>query len=513
MPRRTPAWAWGHAVARACHRRAALLLGIAALLALSPLSRIASATVDSELAFHRGVSAFGQGDYEAAQREFEAVLAEDDRDSAALHYLGLIDQARGDEAAAVQKFSHAVEVEPENSEARMELAVALLALGRRVEAMRQLSRVLELEPERAEAHLYLGIAHYRERQYASAVKRLEQALALDSGLELEASYYLGLAQAFSGNLGASTGAFGVAEQTEPLHPLGRSAASLRQQIATRTRTWSLSLSGGLEYDSNIALTGAAADERDDGRGIVRLRADVRAMEGERGTLDFGYDGYLGLYFTEGLFSQQTHLLWTAGSYQVGAVRLSGRYDYSFTTLDLGDSFRHLHRLTPGAAMPTGDWGVAQVYYQFQYFDYLQTVSDPSFRRDGPHHSAGVNQFVFLPAPLTHARAGVRGLFFDPKGDEFAFKGFELSGGGGLELPWEAQLELLYVFHLRNYDHKSAFGVGKRRDRSHWLNLECALPLATGLEVSVAAAFIFNGSNIGDFDYNRQIVGSYLTYRF
>ena len=502
--------------AGAMRRRPALLwLGAVALVGLSAAVPVASATIDAELAFHRGVAAFGSGDYEAAQREFEVVLAENPEDSAAIQYLGMIDRARGDAEAALAKFALAVDVDPENTDARIELATALLAAGRRAEAARQLDEVLELEPGRAEAHLYLGIVHYRERRYVSAVRQLEKALELDPGLELEASYYLGLAQAFRGDLGASTGAFGVVEQAEPSHPLGRSAASLRQQLSRRERIWGLSLSAGLEYDSNIAVTGETAEERDDGRGIVRLRADVRALEKERGTIDFGYDGYLGVYFNEGSFSQQTHLVWTAGSLQVGPARLSARYDYSFTTLDLSESFRHLHRLTPGVAIPTGDWGVAQAYYQLQYFDYLQPVTDPSFQRSGLHHSAGVNQFVFLPAPLTTARLGGRGLFFFPEGTEFAFKGFELSGGGGVELPLGAQLELLYVFQLRNYDNDSAFAnpPGPRRDRSHLLTAECSLPLADGLELSLAASFVFNGSNVGRFDYNRQVVGSYLTYGF
>jgi tetratricopeptide (TPR) repeat protein len=476
----------------------------------------ALASVEAELAFHRGVVAFGEESYETARKEFEIVLAEDPGDAVALQYLGMIDQAEGNDAGAIEKLTASVEADAENTDARVDLAAILIKVGRTTEADAQLRMALEIEPDRADARLYLGIIAYRQRSYRAAIGHLKQAKELDPDLEVEANYYLGLAEAFSGDLEASAGAFGVVEQTEPNHPLGRSAASLSRQVKdAKKRIWALGLTGGLEYDSNITVTGDGALQESDGRGVIRLQGDVRAIDKKRGNLDFGYDGYLGLYFHETEFSQQTHLLWTAGSVLVGPVRLSARYDYAFTMLDLTEKFRQLHRLTPAASVPTGSWGVAQVYYQFLYLDYLQPVTDPAFLRDGPSHSVGANEFIFLPEPFSYARLGARFIRYQPDGTEFAYKGFELSAGGGVQLPWESQLSLVYVFQHRKYDDHSVVDPfrRKRHDDSHLLTAEWAVPLGRHFTVSVAGSFTFNGSNIQPFDFNRQIVGTYVSYAF
>jgi tetratricopeptide (TPR) repeat protein len=473
------------------------------------------AGVEAELAFHRGVAAFGRGDNAAARRDFEIVVKEDPDDSAAWHYLGMIDQAEGFDEAAVENLERAVEADPENTDARVDLAASLIKLGRIRDARLLLDQVLTEEPDRADAQLYAGIIAYRERSYREAVERLQNASELDPDLELEASYYLGLAQAFSGDLDASAGAFSVVEQTEPNHPLGRSAAELRNQVRPKRRIWALALTGGLEYDSNISVTGDAALEKDDGRGVIRVQGMVRPVDTKRGTLDFGYDGYMGLYFHESELSQMTHLVWTAGSLAIGPVRLQARYDYAYTTLDLTSSFRQLHRVTAGIAIPTGTWGVAQLYYQFQDFDYMQRVIDPAFDRDGPDHSIGANEFFFLPEPFSYARLGARIFRYRPDGTEFAHDGLEVSTGGEMALPWEFGLQLLYVYQLRDYEYRSVVDpLGRRRqDNGHLLVVELSHHIWAGLSLSVAGSFTFNGSNIRVFDFDRQIIGSYLRYEF
>ena len=47
--------------------------------------------------------------------------------------------------------------------------------------------------------------------------------------------------------------------------------------------------------------------------------------------------------------------------------------------------------------------------------------------------------------------------------------------------------------FRSFELNKAFGV-------HW-------------QVAIAGSFTFNDSNVGLYDYDRDIVGGYLTYRF
>ena len=48
---------------------------------------------------------------------------------------------------------------------------------------------------------------------------------------------------------------------------------------------------------------------------------------------------------------------------------------------------------------------------------------------------------------------------------------------------------------------------------HRATVEFAKPIFEHIEASIAGAFDFLDSNIDAYDYNRSVVGAYLTYRF
>ena len=147
-------------------RNMVVLAGVttAFLLAASP----PVASVESELAFHRGVVAFGRGQLEEAREQFQIVLAEDPADAAAIHYLGLIADAEGKQDEAIELFRRALALTPEDADLRFDLGTTLLEAGRNQEALEVFEEVLEREPDRARAHLFAGIAEYRLRDYAAA---------------------------------------------------------------------------------------------------------------------------------------------------------------------------------------------------------------------------------------------------------------------------------------------------------------------------------------------------------
>ena len=89
-------------------RRGWITLALALALAMAALPQPAGASVKSEIAFHQGVVAYGKGELDAAQAAFEAVLAEDAEDTAAIHYLGLIAAERGDFEAAIARYPSAL---------------------------------------------------------------------------------------------------------------------------------------------------------------------------------------------------------------------------------------------------------------------------------------------------------------------------------------------------------------------------------------------------------------------
>jgi tetratricopeptide (TPR) repeat protein len=495
-----------------------LTVAAAFLLAASPLV----ASVESELAFHRGVVAFGGGELDEAREQFQIVLAEDPEDTAAIHYLGLITDAEGKPDEAIELFRRALALTPDDTDLRFDLGTALLEAGRNQEALEVFDEVLAREPDRARAHLFAGIAEYRLRDYPAAIPHLERAAELDPDLSREASYYRGLTLAYQGDFSAAAGALGVVERQSPAHPLGRSASELREQLRPEAprRPWELAVTSGIEFDSNPTLvgTGLPVGKEEDFRALLRLRTSYRLYDSEHFRFRAGYDGYVSFHEDQGQVDLFTNIGWASGSVRLDPVRFGRRYDFAYTKIDLNQKYQRVHRVTPSFTVREGRWGLSEFYYQYQDIDYFYDNRISDTDRDGQQNSFGINQFIFLEPPIQYLRAGVLYDEYEPQGDEFRYSGYELSAGFGAELPWKVILTASYRFVHRDFRHDTVFVTvdetgTRRRDRINQVELELVRPIGERLELSLLAWVADHDSNVDAFDYDRVIGGSYLTYRF
>ncbi len=288
--------------------RCEAFIAIVAVAVVLATSLDATASVKSEIAFHKGVVAYGDGQFDAAREAFELVLAEDPEDTGAMQYLGLIavEQAKPDEAIVM--YRRALEIDPDDVDLHFDLGAALVEVNQSREARSEFDTVLAAEPDRARAHLFAGIAAYRDGAYRDALPHLERAEELDPSLRSQARYYTGLSQAHLQDFPAAAGAFADAEQS-PLSPLSESARNLRAQVTPddEQRRWDLTLTAGLEYDSNPTLAGETLNQDDDGRGVYRIRGRVNLFETEHYSVAAGYDGYVSTHFYNRLVDLMTHV--------------------------------------------------------------------------------------------------------------------------------------------------------------------------------------------------------------
>lgn len=505
--------------------RACLAVGLACGLVGSS----AQGSVESELAFHRGVVAYADGDLAEARRSFERALAADPEDREALLYLAQILKAQGEPARALEIQDRALALDPEDRQLVFDRAVTLLELGRDVEARAELERVLEEDPDHAEARLYAGVAAYRAADPTAALAHLERAAALDPALELEARYYAGLAEARAGDFPAAVDSLSAVAERSPVSLLGRSANTLSEEMraARLHRPWLLALTAGGEWDSNPTLAGAndflpggqpnpGADSDPDYRGVFLAAGRTRLLSTERSSVSAGYDGYWSLQHDVSRVDLQTHAGWVSGATLIGPIQAGLRYDYAYTFLSLTEPFRQLHRVTPNLAMREGSWGVTQPWYQFQYADFRNVDYPPNatFGRDGPRHRFGVNQFFFLPEPFDYVTIGAAGDLQDSDGTEFRYDGFETALGAGYEFPHAISFAWLWRYAHRDYREASAFAPFEdRKDDAHLVSASLARPILDHWVARVAGSFAFQDSNIPVYDHTRKVVGAYLTYEW
>jgi len=488
----------------------------------------AGADAKSELRFQQGVAVFGAREFGAAREAFEAYLTRNPDDPTTLRYLGLISRYEDKDREAVDYFTRALSLAPTDVLTWVALAETLLKAEQNVPAQSALKTALTLAPQHARLHLYMGIAEYRLRNLPEAIKELERAASLDSDVEREARYYIGLSQAILGNLYASAQAFTEVAESSPAHPLGRSARNLRAAMEPETpeQRWTVSATTGFEFDTNPSAAADILDPDSDFAGSFGVRGLYDVYRGSGFTVRGGYDGFLLKRVDEERVDEQTHVAKAAVFYDYRDVRLSLRYDGSFTLLDLTDKFRLMHVIEPAANLRVGRWGITQGFYQLHRFDYYIDSAEPELDLDGFQHSLGVNQ-IFIPRePFTHIRAGFLWTQRDTDGDEFAHQSFGVNLGAGVLMPWyDIEVSALYRFSHLRFENGSQFpkngtpfesndDVGvKRKEDVHELTFNVNVPLWSRLSMDVAGAFVFNDSDIEIFRYDRQIVGAYFTWDF
>jgi tetratricopeptide (TPR) repeat protein len=478
---------------------------------------LASASVESELAFHRGVAAYGEGRLDDARIRFERVLVEFPDDASALQYLSLIALAQGFNDQAADYAGRAQRADPDDLEIQLNLGIALLSANRLEDAAIVLDGVLAADPGNARAEVYRGILDYRRGDYGSAIRHFEAAESADPELKVQTRYYTALAEASLGNVSASAGAFSDVIEQSPAHPLARSAERLLPRIPSEPRAWSVYATTGVELDTNPAVVGDDTignfQQDEDVAGIFRAGGQIQVLERKGARLQMGYDGFVSVYSDETDVSQQTHVGWANAVLDRDRVRVSLRYDFAYTALDLSDRFRLLHRVIPSISLRSESWGITRISYEFQMFDFDDKSVDDDFERSGPQHSIGLDQFFLLPEPFTFAQVGGRAITFDSDGTEFDYQGFDVIFGGGVALLWDTSLRLQYRFQYRDYDGRSRVEAKSRIDEVHQVSVDLRIPILEFLDLSIAGSFTFNESKLSFYQYDRQIVGTYLTARY
>ena len=513
------------------HVVAALVLAAVASVLGSIVSNSAqAASVEAELAYHRGVVAFGENDLETAKGHFEAALLENREDASTLQYLGIIASQQDRPELAIELFERAVAADPKDSGIRFALGVALLRRDRAERAGLEFDRVLAVEPDNARAEFYAGVADYRRQKFSETVLHMQSALRLDPALRLQARYYIGLSEVFMGNLDASTSAFADAASLSPSDPLALSAGILGKKIQPESRWWGFDVSSGIEYDSNPTFVGTDVQiiesssslvkpkRVDDATGVLALNTYFDLGDWEQITLRFGYSAFLSIHAEANEVDQSTHVGWVDLGWMVGDLRSGIRIDYSTTQLDISKNYRSMTRFAPSLTYTSEDWGVTQVLYQFHNFEYrYSTGGIPNFDPDGELHILGVSQFIYLPAPLTFARFGLAYERSATDGTEFDYDGFEVAAGAGIELPLDLHAAALVRYLFRQYENRTIVidpATGPRRqDHILTLKLDLAVPVAQFVEVALRGTFTWNHSNVDDYDYNRHVAGSYVTFTF
>ncbi|MBK7949190.1 MAG: tetratricopeptide repeat protein [Deltaproteobacteria bacterium] len=466
--------------------------------------------------------------------------------------LPLIDQAKaidpaGDGAAALmagrcllsmEKFAEAkpaleraVANDPDSGDARLALGVAKYHLGEKDAARADLEAAQKMLPDNPEAELYLGMILLEEERPAEAINRLDRSRSLNGDtVEPASDYYAALAHSEAGDRKRAEEALRRVQQTAPGTIWAERAGEALDQAEARRlagtpRRW-VTAQAGLDYDSNVALRSDSIAQpnnissKGDGRGWWALDggAELFRKNGWSGGAGAAYNGthpFKAEDFDQHFVKANLWLDRELGSRTT--LRISPEGGYGF--FDEKAFYRYL-AIRPELRHDFGRAGMGTAYVRYAYndFRYEEFIGSAPVRnivdRDGHDVIAGYDHQIAVTDSLT-LRGGAFGRDYTAEGSEYDFSG----GGGWLgfrqTLPLELILSVTGRVEYDAYESASSFREpteieGRRRDVIGRANAVLTKPINEWLSVSARYQYLNNDSNTNVFDYDRHIVGAFVT---
>jgi Tfp pilus assembly protein PilF len=504
-------------------------VALAATLAVTGSTTVAGANVRSQALYARGLIPFNKGQWDQAYQLFNDAVAADPGDAVALYYRGLTQARRGMVAAATQDIENALRLDPALPRAALDLGILYFDAQRYPEAKAMLERARQQPAERFTAALFLGLTQYRLGEYSSALDYFNEAKA-DPEVRVAATYYAGLTLLQLGDPIAARAQMVEVASAQPQSEMGRSAQAYLAGEAPvglpGEKPWTVYGRLKMGYDSNVvigpsssnvAFANAGLAAQGDGFVSFAVGGEYTLLERDWGTVSAQYDFYQSVYFDLSQFDLQGHRLQAEFASRPDTLLYGVWGAYDFYLLDF-ESFFQEGLGVPWVAYAFNDYLMTQAYYRLRGRDFLRAPYDPG--RDSINNAFGINQLVALGEPQWVTTLGYQFELEDtvsggPQGRDFQYNGSEFTATLTVPQFWRTTLQVGYVFRYADYQFPNSrvnFEFA-RHDHANQVVIGGLHELTENVGLTLDYIGIFNGSNIVDFDYNRNIIAAGVQVRF
>jgi tetratricopeptide (TPR) repeat protein len=430
-------------------------------------------------------------------------------------------------------FAQAVAADAGAADAFYGLGLCQAKLDEWQDAANAFEHALALQPSLSQAERALGVASYRlgtaaleAEDYEQAAMLLRRAAELDPAVAGRARYAAGLALQGAGKQEQARTEFQAAAASGD----ASAAAAASDALATGAvgpgapaRPWEITLTAGMQYDSNVILQprGRSPPEigdRGDGAGILAAGFRYDVLNHPKGLLRFEYGFSQTLHPNITDFDQRANLVQGTASYGFrrglwGGVQ--GGYNHY---VEGSDSYLQGYYVSPFVSVAQGNRGLTTILYTHAGMDYLDEPFDTDLDRDGPADSVGVNQRLFFGGEASYVTFGYEFLREDPdssRGDDFVFGAHQAHTGVVFPAWWQTAVELLYVYTYYDYSERNS-AVDFRRtrvDNQHRMYAAVSRGLTDHLSATLSYVATINPSNIALYDYRRNVVSLFFQFRY
>lgn len=383
----------------------------------------------------------------------------------------------------------------------------------------------------------LGRALYERGDLAQARAALEQAIAHREDNALS-HFYQGLVLLRSGEAAAASRELSRAAQLDPgLADSMRRTTAPAPKVRHAVDRFAFALGSGVEYDTNPTLAGdeslaAVSDTGSDFRFVDDFAVAAQLLRTERSAVTLSYR------FDESRHVDHDELDFRAHGAGLGGVLALGsraylRLDGSAANQQLDDE-NYLNAWSVGPALGYGfeRHGLLQLRGFAEQRDFADTPLVPAMDRDGWRYGAALQHSLpvqlwtegLLTSQLQYARTRTD---LETVGFDSAFDSHFYGADVGLAIPVGLgfQLRSRLLVGYESFDEESVVAFitdddavpdphpDRRRDTLVDATLSIVRPLTERIDFELRVRESRRFSNVGVYDSDRQVVGTYLRFHF
>ncbi len=415
-------------------------------------------------------------------------------------------------------------VDPKFNEARLQLAAMYLALDKPTDALPHLQELESANYKPSLTALYLGQAAAKQKQYPTAVRYFRQAES-DPVLAQEAKLQTGLALAAQDKYPEARRGL---EEAITYNPGTRQAGFAQRYLDAvdrrlqETKPLRIRLGASFDYDSNVSLLPgdvAAANTIPTGKGD--------AVFTQIGNLEYEFfpSGPYGLVASYNLFQTwhprltlydvMSHTFGATPSYRTpnGTFWLPLRFNYTdlssdkyWTAYSLTPTY--LHMLKPDIGLETGFVLARNYYYWLQPF--------PQDNRSSKNIGGNLGVYYFIKNQQGYLQTRVSYEYYDAYGNNWTSSIYRLLLGGLYPVTDKFRLNPSLELVYQPFAHPWFNGVdyqAKRRDQILVFGFQMLYKIYKDIDLNLHYYYIRDNSNTALYDYNRQITGALIEYRY
>lgn len=398
---------------------------------------------------------------------------------------GVADVESGNFRDAIKEFKAALKEKPNDPTATLYIGIAFSRLGDR-QAEKTLKKALSLKPSDPRTNLELGIYYFNASTYVTARGYFDSAIKFGAGTEF---------------------AERAQEYIDRLKERG---------IA---RKWSLNMSLGGQYDSNVILNPDVGPlpqgitRKSDWRAVAFLTGRYALFSSENMDSSVGYSLYQSVHANLSDFNVSQHVVDLSATYRLSPVlHLRGTYAFEYVFVG-GHGYDSAHSVGPALLISEGKGYSTVIEYRYRKERFMN--SDLFFDnsdRSGSDNLVEISQNIPIHPRVT-ARVAYSYDVDSTREDFWHYTGNKGAARFTFSLPKRISVNVDGEYCKRDYKGISPLSGYRRKDDIYSASVSATKSLSDRYSITVGQLYVRNRSNIDDFDYKRAITSLFLNARF